>query len=594
MCGIAGMFGPSASVGGVAAMVAAERHRGPDAEMTTAVAPGVVFGHARLGILDLSDAGRQPMTSATGQTAIIFNGEIYNYLELRRELVDYPYRTGTDTEVVLAAYERWGEACLDRLLGMFAFAVWDARRSQVFAARDRFGVKPLFFHQRADGTLMIASEVKALHAAGVPAEPDAIAWSSYLAFGALEASSRTFWTGISSLPAGHACVWRPGTFRTWRWYDLAARVGPEFDGRPEAVVRDEYRSLLEESVALRFRSDVPVGVNLSGGLDSSVLLGLIHRVQPSESDVTAFTFVTGDPQYDELPWVEQALSRTRHPLVVCRLEVADVPRLVASVHRSEDGPFGGLPTVAYARVFEEARRRGVIVLLDGQGMDEQWAGYDYYRATHDGPASIVQGSRDAALHPDMLVPEFLEQAERTEALTPFPDRLRNLQYRDLLSTKLPRALRFNDRVSMRSSTELREPFLDHRLVELALRQPPERKIRDGVGKRLLRDLAAELLPDGVVEAPKRPLQTPQREWLRGPLRGWAAERIDAALAGYGGTWIDGAVARRLWNRFASGEGDNSFYVWQLISLGLLAGDERPTADADPAVTAVSTSAASPR
>ena len=317
MCGIAGMFGRLATRAEVSAMVNSQRHRGPDASAVCSVAPAVVLGHSRLSILDLSDAGRQPMTSASGRSVVVLNGEIYNYLELRRELSGYPFRTGTDTEVVLAAYERWGDACLDRFLGMFALIIWDAEQQRVLAARDRFGVKPLHWHESTDGTLMLASEIKALHAAGVPAEPDPVAWSSHLANGAFETGTRTFWRQVSSLPAGHALSWQNNAWRIWRWYDLAARVGVEYDTRPERVVLDEYRALLEESVRLRFRADVPVGINISGGLDSSVLLGVVRNVQPSDSEVSAFTFVTGDANYDELPWVQQALARTRHPLVVC-------------------------------------------------------------------------------------------------------------------------------------------------------------------------------------------------------------------------------------------------------------------------------------
>jgi len=239
------------------------------------------------------------------------------------------------------------------------------------------------------------------------------------------------------------------------------------------------------------------------------------------------------------------------------------------VARIEDEPFGGLPTLAYARVFERAREAGVIVLLDGQGMDEQWAGYDYYRTDGDGTVSLIQGTRQRSVRPECLTPGMLARAERPELPAPFPDRLRNLQYRDIRYTKIPRALRFNDRISMRSSTELREPFLDHRLVELALRQPAERKIRDGQQKWMLRSLVGELLPKGVAEAPKRPLQTPQREWLRGPLREWATGQIERALES---GWLDADAVRREWRVYCAGEGDNSFFVWQWISLGLLDGD----------------------
>lgn len=571
MCGIAGIFGYGWKRAQLEAMVAGQHHRGPDADGTYVSANGAAgLGHNRLSIIDLSTAGQQPMSSSDGRLWIVFNGEIYNYLELRAELSDYSYRSQTDTEVILAAYERWGESCLERLTGMFAFLLWDERKQRLFAARDRFGVKPLNYCQRPCGTLLVSSEIKALHMAGVPARADQTTWSTYLTLGAYDHSERTFWEGIRSLPPGHMLVWQDGRVRISRWYDLAERIGPELDSRPPGEVHEEYLALLAESVRLRFRSDVPVGINLSGGLDSSILLGLVQALQGAESEVKAFTFATGNPQYDELPWVEKMLARTRHPSVICRLEPEDVPALAQSVQAYQDEPFGGLPTLAYARLFEEARAEGVIVLLDGQGMDEQWAGYDYYLPSMNGSAAnLIQGTKEKPVKPECLVPEFRALAEAFTPPQPFPDRLRNLQYRDARYTKIPRALRFNDRVSMRSSTELREPFLDHRLFELSLRQPPERKIMNGTRKVMLRQMARQLLPQGVIEAPKRPLQTPQREWLRDALREWASERIEGGLAAFGGMWLDRDAVRAAWREYCEGTHDNSFYIWQWISLGLI-------------------------
>ncbi|MES1242673.1 MAG: asparagine synthase (glutamine-hydrolyzing) [Acidobacteriota bacterium] len=573
MCGIAGIFGAPPS--GLEEMVRALGHRGPDGDGFQLDPVGrAALGHRRLAIIDLSEDGRQPMADPTGRWWMVFNGEIYNYLELRSELASsWEFRTQSDSEVLLAAYLTWGATCLDRLVGMFAFLIWDRKERRLFGARDRFGVKPLYLCERQDGALLAASEIKALHAAGVPARPDAAAWASYLAHGYYEHSERTFWEGIRALPPGSSVTWQGGRTSVSPWYDLADRVGQDFDSRPEDEVWEEYRSLLESSVRLRFRSDVPVGINLSGGLDSSILLGLVQQVQGEESDIQAFTFVTGDPAYDELPWVGQMLARTRHPLVLCMLSAEEVPALAESVARVEDEPFGGLPTLAYARVFERAREVGVIVLLDGQGMDEQWAGYDYYRKAVNGAASLVQGTVQSPVRPCCLAPGLRDLAEKPALPAPFPDDLRNLQYRDLRYTKLPRALRFNDRVSMRASTELREPFLDHRVVELAVRQPAERKIRGSRQKWMLRDRVGELLPRGVVEAPKRPLQTPQREWLRGPLRSWAGGEIERALAAFP-DWLDADAVRQEWRGYCAGEGDNSFFVWQWISLGLLAGVDR--------------------
>jgi asparagine synthase (glutamine-hydrolysing) len=447
--------------------------------------------------------------------------------------------------------------------------VWDALERTLYAVRDRFGVKPLYWAKLPDGGIVLASEIKALHAAGVPAVPDPIGWSSFLARGITDQGARTFWTGIEAVPAGSLLVATAEQQRITRWYDLAARVGPDYDVRDLATVKAEYRALLEHSVRLRFRSDVPVGINLSGGLDSSMLLGLVHAVQGAQSDVKVFTFTTGDPAYDELPWVQGMLERTRHPLVDCVLRAEEVPDLAARIAHVQDEPFGGLPTLAYAKIFARARAEGVLVLLDGQGIDEQWAGYDYYRASLDAaPAPTVQGSVDPATRTDCLAPDFAARAEPLPPPSAFPDRLRNLQLRDATQTKLPRALRYNDRVSMAASTELREPFLDHRLFELAMRQPPDRKIQGYTGKWLVRELTSELLPERVRLAPKRALQTPQREWLRGPLRSWADALIERAFADHE-DWFDVAAARAAWQRYQAGEGDNSYWVWQWLSLGML-------------------------
>ncbi|NUO62696.1 MAG: asparagine synthase (glutamine-hydrolyzing) [Gemmatimonadaceae bacterium] len=577
MCGIAGIFGRGWRIEQLDAMAASQHHRGPDARGRWLDPSGRAgLAHNRLAIIDLSEAGRQPMFSADGLRCIVFNGEIYNYLELRAELAAYLFRTRTDSEVILAAWERWGEACLDHFVGMFAFMLWDSREQRLFAARDRFGVKPLYLARPTPSTLAVASEIGALREAGIAASPDATTWASYLAAGLTDHSARTFWEGITALPAGHKLSWRGGEPRISRWYDLAASVGDATDDRSDGDVQEEYLGLLVENVRLRFRSDVPVGINLSGGLDSSLLLGLVHQVQGPESEVAAFTFVTGDPAYDELPWVRAMVEHTRHPLVTCTLAADDVPALAASVSALQLEPFGGIPTLAYARLFEEARARGVIVLLDGQGMDEQWAGYDYYRRAAAGGGPLVQGTTSAATRPGCLVPEFRALAEPAVFARPGADELRNLQLRDATRTKIPRALRYNDRVSMRASIELREPFLDHRLFELALRQPVSRKIRGDVGKWLPRSVAPRVVPRATAEAPKRPLQTPQREWLRGPLRGWCEGRLEQALEAFGDVWLDRAAVRDEWRRYVAGESDNSFYVWQWVSLGILAGEPSVT------------------
>jgi asparagine synthase (glutamine-hydrolysing) len=575
MCGISAMFGHDWNQCQLQAMVKAQKHRGPDAEGMYKSSSGLAgLGHNRLSIIDLSTAGRQPMSDGSGRYWIVFNGEIYNYLELRAELTtDYSFRTRSDTEVLLAAWLKWGEACLDKLIGMFAFVVWDETDRQAFGARDRFGVKPLHYHEPANGGLWLASEIKALHAAGVPRRADDTTWATYLTTGMYDHGHATFWKEAHRLPPGGCFTWTVERGLAVRqWYDVAnALIAKEFDLRAETEVADELLALLEESVRLRFRADVPVGICLSGGLDSSLLLGLVHRLQGADSAVNTFTFYCGDPAYDELPWVKQMLAKTKHPACFCRLDANEVPELAALIQTSQDEPYGGVPTLGMSKVHERAVAEDVTVLLDGNGLDEGWAGYEYFQraAQVNAGHGPVQGSKDKATRPECLSPEFAALAQSVELPKPFGDSLLDLQYRDLCVAKIPRATRFADRVSMMHSRELREPFLDHRIIELGLRQPAERKIRNGQGKWLVRRLADRILPGGVREAPKRPVQTPQREWLRGPLRRWLEANVEQALRAHP-DWFDESSLRSALRCYLSGAGDNSFYIWQWLSLGLMA------------------------
>jgi asparagine synthase (glutamine-hydrolysing) len=574
MCGIAGIFGNDWSIENLEAMQTAQDHRGFDDRGIFIDCSGLGgLSHNRLSIVDLSKAGHQPFKSADENYRLVLNGEIYNYLELRRELeADFDFQTRTDTEVLLAAFQKWGTDCLDRLIGMFAFIVWDKKSKSAFAARDRFGVKPLYYHRKDNGTLFLASEIKAIHNAGIKRVPNEKIWADYLTHGLVNHSAETFWNSIYQVPAGHFLTWKNGETNIKKWYELSEKIATDFDNRPETEVCEEYLELLKDSVNLRFRADVPIGINLSGGVDSSTLLGLVHALEKPESEVSAYTFTTGDARYDELPWVEKMLKKTAHPLVVSKLEAADVPDLAASIQESQDEPFGGIPTLAYAKLFAAARQNGTIVLLDGNGLDEQWAGYDYYAHARDNqkPMKVVQGTRENPVRPNCLNPDFRALAKPPEFPEVFPDRLRNMQYRDAFYTKIPRAMRYNDRISMRVAAELREPFLDHRLFELAFRQPPERKIKDGVHKKMLREIVKELVPASISEAPKRALQTPQREWLRGHLRDWADNLIVAGVKRVGSNWLDIKTVFEEWENYCTGKSDNSFYVWQWISIGLMA------------------------
>lgn len=562
MCGIAGIIGVGATKTSMDAMLVAQAHRGPDAQKLH-LEKGVALGHNRLSIIDLSAAADQPFYSQDGRYTLVFNGEIYNYLELKLELEDvYDFRTQSDTEVLLAAFIVWGNECLPRLNGMFSFAIWDTLEQRLFAARDRFGVKPFYFHF-SDECFFFASEIKSLFAAGVPKVPNETVWASYFVYGSYGWPNETFWEDIAQLPGGHFLTVSKNEMQFKRWYDFVKEV-KKYDLKLSfEAVKMRYLQLLDSSIDLRFRADVPLGFNVSGGLDSSALLALVNR-KADGKNINTYTFYTGDDRYDELPWVKDLIAHTKNPLHTVLFGAEQVVEAAESMSALQDEPFGGVPTLAYAAIFKEAVSQGVKVLLDGQGMDEQWAGYDYYSQEHS--QSTIQGVTSSPFKKGVLSETFLAKAKKPVYPAPFEDRVLNLQYRDLFYTKIPRALRFNDRVSMAASTELREPFLDYRLVEFAFAQPLEFKIKDGVQKYLLRDLVSEHLSSNITLAPKRPLQTPMREWLGSELAPWVQEALESLKRH---PWFDGEALQTAFEQYKAGDQDSSFHIWQWVNTSLL-------------------------
>jgi asparagine synthase (glutamine-hydrolysing) len=562
MCGIAGMIGPDENQQQLRRMLSAQAHRGPDATGLYEDISFCCLGHNRLSIIDLSSDGNQPMTDITGRYVIVFNGELYNYMELKKELSEFIFRSKSDTEVLLAAYAKWGKNCLPKLIGMFSFAIWDTQEKFLFAVRDRFGVKP-FYYTYQNETLLFSSEIKTLWAGGVKKEMNTSVWASYFAYSSYGSPQETFWNNIHQLPGGHFLSFSQAKgLEIKKWYSFEENVAAL------SIVKDEdkqayYEQLLRDAVSLRFRADVPIGFNLSGGLDSSVLLSMVDSVHGTSYKINAFTFTCGDERYDELPWVKNLLSASPHPLIECKLAAHEVPALAAEVSRFQDEPYGGIPTVAYSNIFKQARKQGVIVLLDGQGMDEAWAGYDYYTRQSD---SLIQGTSSSTVRPHCFEPDFIKLAYKPLYPSLFADPVMNLQFRDLFFTKIPRALRFNDRISMMYSTELREPFLDHRLVEFAFAQPASFKLKNGQQKWMLREIAAEHLHNDLVMAPKRPVQTPQREWLANDLRDWANTMIENFSTN---NFVSKSALKHEWETFTKQNSDNSFYVWQWIDSCLL-------------------------
>jgi len=540
---------------------------------------------------------------------IAFNGEIYNYKELAEELskAGCKFRSHSDTEVLLKSYEMWGTECLGRLNGMFAFAIWDERRQQLFAARDRFGEKPFYYHQDDGRRLFIfGSEIKALIASGV-FEPRANqpAIYAFLVNREIDASSETVFEGVQSLAAAHALRYsvKDATVKVWRYWEL----NPENEIRlfGDQQYADALLEILTDSVRIRLRSDVPVGSSLSGGLDSSTIVGLIARCGAKEGQAT-FSARFADSRFDEGAHIENMAHSAKATSHFVYPAPERIPEEMEALTWHQEEPFYSTSIYAQWCVMRLAKQCGVTVLLDGQGGDEVLAGYhEYFRAYylqllkhfHIGDALSSMGlyAKDhgrelstfvfSGLVPDRLRAgakrwlrpravrrEFEQKWKRppVRVKRKFENDLDQSLYVTLTQTVLPQLLRYADRNSMAYSREVRLPFLDHRLVEFLYAIPMEQKLRGSTTKIILRNAIKSIVPEEIRNRKdKLGFAAPEVSWLRGPLRKWT-EEIFSSSEFREREWLDPTMVDNVWKRFQAGEGSLYTSVWRLLSLELWA------------------------
>ena len=629
MCGIVGLItrdGTRVDLDELAAMRDTMHHRGPDDAGLWASADGQVgLGHRRLAIIDLTPAGRAPMGNEDGSVQVTFNGEIYNHLDLRERLMrrGHRFRSECDTEVLVHLWEEHGPRMVDHLVGMFAFVIWDSRSRQAFAARDRLGIKPLYWTD--DGRRIgFASEIKALLGLVPRHELDPVALSHYLTFVAVP-PPRTLFRAISKLEAATSMlVHTDGRREEERYWDpLEHRV--RFDG--DAVDWEaELRFRLERSVQRRMMSDVPVGVFLSGGVDSSTNVALMSRGAPGP--IKSFSIGFSDAEdFNEFAWARRVAEQyaTEHHETTIDQDAlwSFLPTLV----HHQDEPIADPVCVPLYFVAELAKANGVTVVHVGEGADEIFAGYptyvqadrlqgrpwDHLRAL---PAPIRSGLAGAArallpampdrqiqvealeraAQPDsrlwwggavafyeraltqIATPELLRQidggpaprdivagyaadAERLGAV----DALDTLIYQDL-RLRLPELLLMRvDKLTMAHAIEARVPFLDHQLVEFAMSVPHEERIRDGVGKHVLKRAVSDLLADDLIWRPKQGFGAPVAQWFRGRLGARLEETLEgSALDDLG--LIDAEQVSRILRLHRSGRADRSFQLWNVLNL----------------------------
>lgn len=630
MCGITGVFDtrgrsePDRRL--LARMNQTQVHRGPD-EGGEHFEPGLALGHRRLSIIDLS-TGQQPLANADGSVVIVFNGEIYNYRELITELqqLGYVFRTRSDTEAIVHAWEAWGPGCLQRLRGMFAFVLWDRNHQTLFMARDRLGVKPLFYAALPDGRLLFGSELKSLMAsAELPRQIDPQAVEEYFALGYV-AEPRTIFKAARKLSPGHYLLWKrgepqPGEKSFW---DLQFTLDNAI-GLGEAC--EELRARLRESVRLRMISEVPLGAFLSGGVDSSAVVATMAGL--SDSPVRTCSIAFDDPAFDESVWAEKVARQYHTDHLTGRVDSNDFT-LVDELARLYDEPYADSSAIPTYRVCQLARRH-VTVALSGDGGDEAFGGYRRYRlhlmeerlrgalplavrrpvfgalgrlypkldwaprmfrakttfqalardaveAYAHSVGTVSDEMRQALFSPrlraDLGGYRALEVFRRHAQSAPTDDALALIQYLDIKTYLVGDINTKVDRASMAHSLEVREPLMDHPLVEWLATIPSALKLQGQEGKYFFKKAMEPLLPHDVLYRSKMGFAVPLARWFRGPLR----ERVRESLLGDNlpATGLfERDTLRHLVEAHQSGARDYSVPIWSLFMFDAFLRNARP-------------------
>jgi asparagine synthase (glutamine-hydrolysing) len=632
MCGLCGVLDLDAATpadsleSAVAAMAATIEHRGPDdAGAWTDAGVGVALGHRRLAVVDLSPGGHQPMVSASGRWVLAYNGEVYNHARLRADLAGYPFRGSSDTEVLLAAVERWGVlGAVDRVVGMFAVALWDRQERELWLVRDRLGEKPLYWG-RAGSTVLFGSELKALraHPAMVPTiDPDAVALflrHKYVP------TPHTIYRGVEKVRPGHAVVIGPGgAVRHEQYWEVGGSGAGERRAAEDPVsALDELESVLRAAVGGQMVADVPVGAFLSGGVDSTVIVALMQSL--ADRPIRTFTVGSADPRFDESSSAEAVARHLGTDHTSIRVTGADALAVVPRLAEVYDEPFADSSQIPTFLVSQLAREH-VTVSLSGDGGDEVFGGYNRYqwvpaiwrRSEHlpvglrrvgaaglaslppgwvDGAARLIPERRRPRLlgtkvgkvaqvlgldGPEAMYLRLLSHWDEPERLVPgahepptlastpgawpvAPDLATRLMAVDLATYLPDDILAKVDRAAMAVSLETRVPFLDHRVVEYARGLDPALLFRAGEGKWILREIARRHVPAGLVDRPKAGFGVPVGEWLRGPLRAWAGDLLAPERLRRQGL-LDETLVTRAWRQHQGGRHDHTYRLWDVVVL----------------------------
>ncbi len=552
MCGISGIFNFDGSPVDTAKLREMNRiihHRGPDGNGVF-VEGNVGIGSTRLAIIDLREIANMPLYDTENRYVIVFNGEIFNYIELRNELLQkgYKFNTDSDTEVILNAYKVWGEDCNHKLNGMWAFAIWDKKDKTFFCSRDRYGIKPLYFY-KDENRLIFGSEIKQILSCGVDKTVNDETIYDYLVFNFIDHTENTFFKNITKVQAGHMFTIKDNSFTLSRWYDL-----PE-NGYMENTknLYSDFYDLLYDSIRLRLRSDVEVGSCLSGGLDSSAIVCIMHEILHNEGKPEmqkTYTACYDDPLIDERPFVEEVIKQTNSTKYYLFPDVNGFRNDIDKMTYHQDEPYTGSTVFAQWSVFKKIHETGIKVVVDGQGSDEILLGYFSFFPFHLkrnllNPIKFISeflgGVNTSNLGYNKFIqnliyfntgsiryrhvlknssafvnPEFVSVHYRRDIFNQMiaATSLESNRLSNLWNISIPSLLRYEDRNSMAFSVEARIPFLDHRLVEYIFSIPLDKLIHKGWTKHVLRESLKGKIPEDIrMRKGKLAFSVPQKKWL---------------------------------------------------------------------------------
>ncbi len=632
MCGILSIINTKRGAGSENLLAACSiiRHRGPDDEGLLTWEPGqqpvvwagsdtasstlqhwkyqhlqpgkgfkVGFGHRRLSILDLSPAGHQPMLYPQAQLAITFNGEIYNYLEIRAELVQlgHQFISHGDTEVILHAWAQWGPECLHKFNGMFAFVLLDHKKDELYAVRDRFGVKPLYYYQN-EASIYIASEIKQIRTApGYQLQLNEQVARQYLAAGVVDQSDNTFDTQIKHIPQGHYLHMKldgDDSFRLHRWYTLRPK---KWSGSYDDAAA-QLKELLTSAVDVRLRSDVAVGSCLSGGLDSSSIVCIVAELLKGKGETAGQETVTAcydNAKYDEWNYAQEVIKKTNAHAHRTFPSFKGLHDEAESFIWHQDEPVGSTSQFSQWAVFKASHEAGLKVMVDGQGADEQFAGYGgndlplysglirkmkvgalldeashYKKEKGHWPTGFVVNAikLNAGKALPMPVADWMLPAQSAVIHDRYAYTLQENLLRQLYMEPLPALLRYEDRNSMAWSVESRTPFMDYRLLEFTIGLPETFVYKRGVRKAILRSAMKDVIPTAIADRrDKMGFVTPEELWLKNEGRAWFMEGVEQTVQQFGGAFMDARATVDHVREIMDGKRKFSFTPWRILCFG---------------------------